>query len=243
VENDINHNYQQPQAQAEEGFDYKAFFFKIYRYWYFFILTIIVALIIAFLFNKYTKPVYEVSTTVIIKSDRGTTLDPQQLIGLGFRGDMQNIENEIGVLSSYSLTERTVKNLGFFVGYFEEENFISKELYPDNPFEVVYDPNHLQPVNMEFKVKIISSSKYFIQAEVENATLYDYKTYKESEEKYKFLKVSDTLFFGEKFEAEAYSFHLVLKPNVKVNDVISKNLNFVFKDLKSLVSRYGGIII
>ena len=116
MENDINRNYQQPQPQAEEGFDYKIFFFKVYRHWYFFVLTIIVALIIAFLFNKYTKPVYEVSTTVIIKSDRGKTIDPQQLIGLGFRGDLQNIENEIGVLSSYSLTERTVKNLGFFVG-------------------------------------------------------------------------------------------------------------------------------
>jgi tyrosine-protein kinase Etk/Wzc len=86
VENELNRHSQQPAA--EEGFDYKVFFFKLYRYWYFFILTIIVALIIAFLFNKYTKPVYEVSTTILIKSDR-TNIDPQQLIGLGFRGDIQ----------------------------------------------------------------------------------------------------------------------------------------------------------
>jgi len=104
VEYDNTRINQQNQPQAEENFDYKAFFFKLYRHWYFFILTIFVALIIAFLFNKYTKPVYEVSTTVIIKSDRGGNIDPQQLIGLGFKGDLQNIENEIGVLSSYSLT-------------------------------------------------------------------------------------------------------------------------------------------
>jgi uncharacterized protein involved in exopolysaccharide biosynthesis len=90
VENENTRIFQQTQPQAEESFDYKALFFKIYRHWYFFVLTIIVALIIAFLFNKYTKPVYEVSTTVIIKSDRGTNIDPQQLIGLGFRGDLQN---------------------------------------------------------------------------------------------------------------------------------------------------------
>jgi tyrosine-protein kinase Etk/Wzc len=116
-------------------------------------------------------------------------------------------------------------------------------LYPDNPFEVVFETSHLQPVNVEFKVKIISSSKYYIQAEFENATLYDYRTYKEADDKYLFLKVSDTLFFGEQFEGEAYSFHLVLKPNVQVNEYIPKNLNFVFKDLKALVGRYGGIII
>ena len=167
--------------QEEENFDYKAFFFKIYRHWYFFVLTIIVSLIIAFLFNKYTKPVYEVSTTVIIKSDRGNKIDPQQLIGLGFRNDLQNIENEVGVLSSYSLTERTLKNLDFFVAYFEEENFIAKEQYGNNPFEVVFDSSHLQPVNVEFKVQILSASKYAIQVEAENATLYDYSTFKESE--------------------------------------------------------------
>ena len=76
METENSRPYQAPQPQAEENFDYKALFFKMYRYWYFFVLTIIVALIIAFLFNKYTKPVYEVSTTVIIKSDRGNNIDP-----------------------------------------------------------------------------------------------------------------------------------------------------------------------
>ncbi|MCI0472664.1 MAG: Wzz/FepE/Etk N-terminal domain-containing protein, partial [Ignavibacteria bacterium] len=214
MENELNNIYQQPQSQQEEAFDYKAFFFKIYRHWYFFILTIIVALIIAFLFNKYTKPVYEVSTTVIIKNDRNANIDPQQLIGLGFRNDLQNIENEIGVLASYSLTERTVKNLDFFVAYFEEENFISKELYGDNIFEVVYDTGHVQPVNIEFKVNVLSSSKYHIQAEAEKVPLYDYGSFNEAEEKIELLKLNDTLFFGEQFENEALSFHLVLRKNV-----------------------------
>ena len=47
----------------EESVDYKALFFKFYRHWYFFVITIFIALVIAFLFNKYTKPIYEVSTT------------------------------------------------------------------------------------------------------------------------------------------------------------------------------------
>ena len=217
METENSRTYYQPKQQPkeEETFDYKVLFFKIYRHWYFFILTIIISLIIAFLFNKYTKPVYEVSTTVIIKSDRGTEIDPQQLIGLGFRNNLQNIENEVGVLSSYSLTERTLKNLDFFVSYYEEENFIAKELYGDHPFEVIFDTGHIQPVNMEFKVKILSASKFAIQAEAENVTLYDYSRYKELEEKYPVLKFSDTLYFGQQLEGESYSFHLVLRPDAK----------------------------
>ncbi|HPI85861.1 MAG TPA: Wzz/FepE/Etk N-terminal domain-containing protein [Bacteroidales bacterium] len=245
MENDNTRIYQQTQPiqQQEEGFDYKALFFKLYRHWYFFILTIVVALIIAFLFNKYTKPVYEVSTTVIIKSDRGNKIDPQQLIGLGFRNDLQNIENEIGVLTSYSLTERTIRNLDFFVAYFEEENFISKELYGNSPYEVVFDTSHLQPVNVEFKVTILSSSKYTIQAEYENVKLYSYSQFKESDQEYPFFKINDTLYFGEQLENEACSFHIVPNPRVKESNLAGKKLAFVFKDLKSLVGRYQGLNI
>ncbi len=52
--------------QHEESIDIKALFFKFVRYWYLFALTVFVAIVIAFLFNKYTAPVYEVSTTVLV---------------------------------------------------------------------------------------------------------------------------------------------------------------------------------
>ena len=40
------------QIDKEEPIDYKVLFFKFYRYWYIFAFTSIVAMIIAFLFNK-----------------------------------------------------------------------------------------------------------------------------------------------------------------------------------------------
>ncbi len=82
------------QEQQEETFDYKALFFKLYRYWYFFVLTVFIALLIAFLFNKYTKSVYDVSTTVLISDDK-SSMDAQSLMGFGFNNNMQNIQKEI----------------------------------------------------------------------------------------------------------------------------------------------------
>ena len=52
--------------QQQQAVDYKIILFKFYRYWYFFAVTIFVALVVAFIFNKYTRPVYEVKTTVLI---------------------------------------------------------------------------------------------------------------------------------------------------------------------------------
>ena len=121
------------QQQEEESFDYKALFFKLYRYWYFFILTIFIALLIAFLFNKYTKSIYEVSTTVLISDDKGA-MDAQQLLGFGMNNNMQNIENEIGKLQSYTLINQTIRELDLKISYFEEDNFVTSELYKNNPF-------------------------------------------------------------------------------------------------------------
>ena len=49
----------------------------------------------------------------------------------------------------------------------EEENFIAQEQYGNNPFEVVFDTSHLQPVNVEFKVQVLSASKFAIQVEAD----------------------------------------------------------------------------
>ena len=100
------------EINQEESVDFKQLFFKFYRYWYLFIITIFTALTIAFLFNKYTEPIYKVATTVMIKDDK-SGFDPQAMLGLGNLRGAQNLENEIGVLKSRSLITRSIKALDF----------------------------------------------------------------------------------------------------------------------------------
>ncbi len=98
--------------QQEETIDLKALFFKFTRFWYLFAISIFIALIVAFLFNKYTKPVFEVKTSVLVKDDK-TKMDPSALLGGLGLSTQQNIQNEIGILMSYSLSNRVVKSLKF----------------------------------------------------------------------------------------------------------------------------------
>ena len=113
------------QQQPEESIDYKVLFYKIYSYWYFFLITIFIALLIAFLFNKYTPAVYRVKATVLIKDDK-SRMDPQSLLGISLMSSAQNIQNEIGILRSYAVSNRAVRKLDLKVSYFIEENFIKK---------------------------------------------------------------------------------------------------------------------
>ena len=89
--------------QHEESIDIKALFFKFISHWYLFALTIFVAVIVAFMFNKYTSPVYEVNTTVLVKDEKGA-LDPSAMLGgLGLSNNQQNVENAVNVYKSGGL--------------------------------------------------------------------------------------------------------------------------------------------
>ena len=69
--------------QNQQSVDLKVILFKFLRYWYVFVITIGLALAIAFLFNKYSRPIYEVETTVLVKERNEGGIDPQAMIGLG----------------------------------------------------------------------------------------------------------------------------------------------------------------
>ena len=120
----MNDNLQDFNKQ-EQPVDYKVIAFKFYRYWYFFAVTIFIALIIAFIFNKYTSSIFEVKTSVLVKDKSENKINPQDLLGMGLFNNMQNLQNEIGVLSSYTLSYRTVTKIGFEVSYTVEENFVT----------------------------------------------------------------------------------------------------------------------
>src|SRR5210317_1000799 len=94
----------------EESVDYKMIFLKFFRYWYFFVFSIIVALTIAYLFNRFTPPVYEVSSTMMMNDPE--SMDPQDMIGMGtYSRARSNTQNEIVALKSYTVVNRTIKKL------------------------------------------------------------------------------------------------------------------------------------
>ena len=145
--------------QHEESIDIKALFFKFVRYWYLFALTVFVAIVVAFLFNKYTSPVFEVNTTVLVKDEKGA-IDPSAMLGgLGLSNTQQNVENEIGILSSFSLTYRAIRELDFEVSYFIDEGLIHTEMYQTSPFEVIMDTSFAQPAGLKFDLNIISANE------------------------------------------------------------------------------------
>jgi len=238
----VNENIQD-LSQQQQSVDYKLILFKFYRYWYFFAVTIFIALIIAFIFNKYTKPVYEVKTSVLIKDKSENKMNPQDIIGLGLFNNMQNLQNEIGVLSSYSLTYRTVTKIGFEVSYFSEDNFISRELFKDCPFTVIIDTSFPQPVGSRFNLSFVSKDKFRLEAKDEDVKFYNFSKKEPIEERKGNIAIDETFSFGQEVQSKDYKFRILLNSNFDFQKDSKKSFYFSFKDYNGLVSEFKSFSI
>jgi len=148
--------------------DIKKYISKLISHWYWFIISFIVVTGLVFLFNKYSAPTYSATTTLLIRNDQKNTLGAESLIQNFSFKMTDNIQNEIGILKSYSLAKRTLKALNLDVSYYKQIRwasnisfpFLKRNLYNESPIIVVPDTNESQTYDKYFKVRILSRKKF-----------------------------------------------------------------------------------
>lgn len=138
---------------------------KYLRYWPWFIISVIILLILAFAYLRYTTPVYKTTATILIKDERNSALSELAAFqDLGLTGALSpsGFENEIQVLKSNSLTERVVRELDLNITYFSEGKIRESELYGELPFKVsvLTEDKDLNFPSNPFYVMPISSGKF-----------------------------------------------------------------------------------
>ena len=85
--------------EQEDTIDIKSFIIKNLRYWYLFVFFLIIAFFIAILVNKYSTPVYKVSTWILI-NEKEDPLDFENTIRPSLYGNPYKLENEINAFDS-----------------------------------------------------------------------------------------------------------------------------------------------
>lgn len=137
----VNTNPQNPfLVNQEDEIDLKVILFNYLQYWPVILICAFLGVVGAYLFNRFTTPVYKVESTVIVKDeDRALGADLFESAGFAGLQGKSNIENEIGVLKSYSLALATINELDLNVQYFVEDYFKVKQIYGNYPVFVKVD--------------------------------------------------------------------------------------------------------
>jgi len=142
-----------------------------------FVFSLIVFLGLAFSVNYYSVPVYQISSSILIKEDLNQNGGKMNdFLNSSLFGKNQNFENELWVIKSFPVIEQTVKNLDLVVTYYKEEKFQTVDAYKDVPFKVLYSKNHVQPLNVLFHITFLKGGSFQIKAEGEDVSFYNFGT-------------------------------------------------------------------
>jgi len=139
----------------------------ILRNWYFFILAIIIAFFGARFYVKHTMPVYRTSTTLLINdTDERPVVDNSELLqGLGLPGGLKNLENQIMILESGSLIEKTLKDLPFETEFYIKTLRNKLPIYPAEPIMILSEGTNPLPKNTEFSIAFMGDNMFKLESE------------------------------------------------------------------------------
>ncbi|MFW6218612.1 MAG: GumC family protein [Bacteroidota bacterium] len=224
--------------------------FLEYKWYYIAIITLFLAG--AYLKNKYAPVIYENTATILINTDNknGFMNKDDLFSNFGLFGADKNIENEIGILKSFTLIKNTISSLNFEVGYFFEENIINvaplqdfdfniinTSLYKEAPVKVNLDRSHNQPIDVLFYVDILSDTTFRIQARGTDVSLYNYID-NNVVRKIRNFSIDKVYKFGETIVDKNYSFTVTKNPEGYSDIPVGKLFYFQLYHLDYLTLQY-----
>ena len=153
------------ENNKQDEIDLVKLFYLMLSNWYWFVLALIISIASAWLYNRYTMPTWRVSATLLIEEDdKGKSImgTDKILEGFGLRPGLQNLDNQILILTSWSLIEKTLDELPFEFEYYTRGRINKASLYPASPVKVITDSSQLFPRDTEFEIKFLGENAFNI---------------------------------------------------------------------------------
>ena len=133
------------------------------RYWRWFVLGVVVALVIVFIYLRYTTPVYNVTSSVVLKEARNQRFEPSiggmDGLQLGGLGAVSNLENEIYILQSRSIIRNVINRLNLHTSYIVSGRIKSSDLYKDSPVIVSMAQSDLDSLSSNISFDMVTDKE------------------------------------------------------------------------------------
>jgi tyrosine-protein kinase Etk/Wzc len=217
-------NYYQPE---DENLDLKRYISLFISNWYWFAVTLFIAVSIAYGINRYSTKIYTVSATLLIKDDQMGSINSSVenvIPGGDIFKSQQNLRNEMGILKSFRLNDSVMKKLDdFHIVYVMvgRRGIVESKMYKSCPLKVIYDSLEFQP-KRRVDIEILSDTNYKINLKND-------------------INLEYIKNFGERFNEHGFDFTIVPRfSGSKFFDDNSNKYYFYFVDPEKLANQYRG---
>lgn len=160
--NELKENQQVWQQDDDEvTIDLRDIFTAVVLNWKWFALSIIICVGLAFLYLRYTEPVYNMTAKLLIKDDdskggssKGGLSALESMANLGLISNSYGIENEQEILTSTLIAEQAIRDLKIYANYYLQGSVSKHLIYKTQPINVDMDAAHLDKINNPIELKI-----------------------------------------------------------------------------------------
>lgn len=211
-----------------EAYNIREFIFSALPYKYFYIASVVLCLLVAFMINKFSPVIVRVNSIIGPIEDRGPSLrgSSSQFPGIGDYTQVRNLENDINSLSSFSLVSTTIKTLNLEVGYYYDKTNVfghPKQIYGGSAYTVIIDKSHVQPINARFYIKFIDDKTFRLKSSEKEVTLYNYlDNYIVT--RYNVLKIDTICKFNETIRSRNFEFLVTRNKDFYIPSIKNENL-------------------
>ncbi len=158
----MENSFSQNKSVNEDVIDLRAILIKYLKKWYWFVLSVFICAVIAFAYLKTTLPKYSIKTSILLRDD--SVSNPlahlSVLDGLSGGGLSKDVENEIQVLTSKTITSNVVRSLGIETEYYIKKGINSYvELYPGSPIKLLVPESFNDTLTAILQFEIKSAKK------------------------------------------------------------------------------------
>jgi len=195
-------------------------------YWKWFVLSVALAVVLAFIYLRYQTPKYEVSASILIKDEKkGAGLSELSAFAdLGLLPKSGNIDNEIELLKSRTLMTLVAKELRLNVQYFIQKSPVEEEHYSDSPVYLRFQSGDstIYGKDAEFNLQVLSDRKFSLKDEDDN--------------------MIGEFAFGTPFASRLGQLLIFPTGDLKKENVIGKKIRIVISPLEKVVDDFRKII-
>jgi capsular exopolysaccharide synthesis family protein len=140
------------------------------KHWKWIVLGLLLALAVAFVYLRYTTPVYKVASSVVLKEEgrSGPSAMPGTLEEIAMMSSVSNVENELYILKSRSMIRSVINRLDLHTSYIVEGRVKSMDLYTQSPVIVDMAQSDLDRLRetISFEMQMESEEKVHIRGTV-----------------------------------------------------------------------------
>ncbi len=145
-------------SQNADFINFEELLQKSIKNWKWFVISIIACVLIAFIYVKVTPKTYQLTANILIKMEdkgMGSKMGSMaKMFDMGGLSSSDNIEDEVGIMSSHTLMRQMAMDLGLHIDYKEKGFFTDDDLYNNSPIIADIDKSILDTLTAGFTFKV-----------------------------------------------------------------------------------------